>query len=162
MKTTKFLSLFLLIHIMAVALLISISLIFLGVTVLILVHICIMGRPSSLSSQPSERKQGGLSPKELQKLPCFNYQVGEKRETELSSDCAICLDIFMKGDKCRLLPFCGHSFHVKCVDSWLMKVPRCPVCRAEVESMGLEARDDGSGCGFRCESSLNQRIEVRV
>lgn len=43
-------------------------------------------------------------------------------------DCAICLDGFKAKQRCRELP-CGHIFHKKCVDRWLKKNPRCPICR---------------------------------
>ncbi|KAK1287767.1 RING-H2 finger protein ATL70 [Acorus calamus] len=32
-------------------------------------------------------------------------------------------------DLLRVLPDCGHLFHVKCVDSWLRSRPSCPICR---------------------------------
>ncbi|XP_025822954.1 RING-H2 finger protein ATL5-like [Panicum hallii] len=38
---------------------------------------------------------------------------------------------FRAGDRCRVLPRCGHRFHAECVDSWLRKSRRCYVCRAE-------------------------------
>ncbi|KAM0934705.1 putative transcription factor C2H2 family [Dioscorea sansibarensis] len=47
-----------------------------------------------------------------------------------SSDCAICLSDFAAGDRIRVLPSCGHAFHVKCIDAWLASKPSCPTCRA--------------------------------
>ena len=65
-------------------------------------------------------------------------------------ECAICLEMFAKGDRVRVLP-CNHLFHMNEVDEWLItkkKVvsvsPRlvgeskftidhqCPVCKADV------------------------------
>ncbi|GLT97566.1 hypothetical protein SLE2022_151240 [Rubroshorea leprosula] len=32
----------------------------------------------------------------------------------------------------RKLDGCGHLFHRKCVDAWLVKITACPVCRRRV------------------------------
>lgn len=32
----------------------------------------------------------------------------------------------------RKLPYCGHVFHIPCVDSWLKNQVTCPVCRIEL------------------------------
>lgn len=52
------------------------------------------------------------------------------------SECVVCLDGFQRGEKCRILPVCRHTFHAKCVDSWLYKNPLCPICRARAEQHG--------------------------
>ncbi|CAN4118716.1 unnamed protein product [Withania somnifera] len=43
--------------------------------------------------------------------------------------CSICLADYRDNDMLRLLQDCGHLFHLKCVDPWLMLNPSCPVCR---------------------------------
>lgn len=46
--------------------------------------------------------------------------------------CAICLGDFEEGDQLRRLP-CGHQqFHAACVDHWLSKAGRCPLCVADI------------------------------
>ncbi|KAK7310659.1 hypothetical protein RJT34_08295 [Clitoria ternatea] len=45
------------------------------------------------------------------------------------SDCAICLTEFAAGDEIRVLPQCGHGFHVSCIDAWLRSHSSCPSCR---------------------------------
>lgn len=47
-----------------------------------------------------------------------------------ASCCSICLADYRDADVVRLLPECGHLFHVDCVDPWLRTRPTCPVCRA--------------------------------
>lgn len=44
------------------------------------------------------------------------------------TECAICLNEFIKGDKVAQLP-CGHIFHSDCVGCWLFEHPNCPICR---------------------------------
>ncbi|XP_022755372.1 uncharacterized protein LOC111303399 isoform X2 [Durio zibethinus] len=74
----------------------------------------------------------GFSPKQLKKLPQFRFSK-ETKATYLELDpCVICLDGFKQGQWCRNLVGCGHLFHRKCLDAWLMKVPACPICRARV------------------------------
>ncbi|KAE9609473.1 hypothetical protein Lal_00020650 [Lupinus albus] len=45
------------------------------------------------------------------------------------SDCAICLSEFAAGEEFRVLPQCGHVFHVSCIDTWLKSHSSCPSCR---------------------------------
>ncbi|KAA8539069.1 hypothetical protein F0562_025761 [Nyssa sinensis] len=46
-----------------------------------------------------------------------------------TSACSICLADYKDSDMLRLLPDCGHLFHLKCVDLWLKLHPTCPICR---------------------------------
>eukprot|EP00268_Persea_americana_P019112 TRINITY_DN19786_c0_g2_i1.p1 TRINITY_DN19786_c0_g2~~TRINITY_DN19786_c0_g2_i1.p1 ORF type:complete len:137 (+),score=2.68 TRINITY_DN19786_c0_g2_i1:277-687(+) len=50
---------------------------------------------------------------------------------KLNSNCAICLENFKRGDRCRVLPSCKHMFHDRCVDAWLNEKQRCPTCRTK-------------------------------
>ncbi|XP_062087099.1 RING-H2 finger protein ATL70-like [Humulus lupulus] len=45
------------------------------------------------------------------------------------SSCSICLADYNDSDLLRLLPDCGHLFHLTCVDPWLRQHPTCPICR---------------------------------
>jgi hypothetical protein len=46
--------------------------------------------------------------------------------------CAICLGEFEEGDQLRKLPCQHNQFHAACVDHWLSKAGRCPLCVADV------------------------------
>jgi len=46
--------------------------------------------------------------------------------------CAICLGEFEEGDELRRLPCQHDQFHAACVDHWLSKAGRCPLCVADV------------------------------
>lgn len=72
--------------------------------------------------------KGGLDAAAIAALPIALY--GNKEE---AAECSICLGAVEEGDTVRVLPACGHVFHVPCVDTWLTSSSSCPVCRAVVE-----------------------------
>ncbi|KAL9327213.1 hypothetical protein ACSQ67_007858 [Phaseolus vulgaris] len=104
--------------------------------------ICVVGlvaiaRCAWLRRPPASVGGGGSSPapanKGLKKrvvnsLPKFTY-AGEGDRCKWS-ECPICLTEFAGGDEVRVLPQCGHGFHVACVDTWLSSHSSCPSCRA--------------------------------
>ncbi|KAL5221724.1 hypothetical protein ABZP36_026437 [Zizania latifolia] len=68
----------------------------------------------------------GLKKRALRSIPVEVYGGGG------AEDCAICLGEFADGEKVRVLPRCGHGFHVRCVDTWLVSHDSCPTCRGSV------------------------------
>ncbi|PSS00367.1 RING-H2 finger protein [Actinidia chinensis var. chinensis] len=74
----------------------------------------------------------GLKKKILQSLPKFTYDsaaAAASGKGKLGGDCAICLAEYADGDEIRVLPQCGHGFHVACIDMWLGSHSSCPSCR---------------------------------
>ena len=126
-------------QLMLMAIILSVTLLFGGIVVLVLIHVCIVGRASRRgfsNGTTVERGSAGstsMSRDDLDKLPCYDYRANEERSSS-PVDCAVCLENFKMGDKCRLLPTCKHSFHAQCVDAWLLKTPICPICRTSAES----------------------------
>ncbi|KAK2988042.1 hypothetical protein RJ640_002070 [Escallonia rubra] len=74
-----------------------------------------------------------MSRDDIEKLPCFDF-MGKEKGIGSPVDCAVCLENFNVGDKCRSLPLCDHSFHAQCVDSWLLRAALCPLCRSSADS----------------------------
>ncbi|RCV08193.1 hypothetical protein SETIT_1G306700v2 [Setaria italica] len=68
----------------------------------------------------------GLSADQVGELPCHKCKEGSG-----GGECAVCLEAFRAGDRCKVLPGCEHGFHAVCVDLWLRKSRRCPICRAD-------------------------------
>merc|ERR1719481_786472 len=69
----------------------------------------------------------------LKKIPTKKFEAGDEVQYET---CCICLDDYVLGDKLRILP-CGHAYHQKCIDPWLLKNKRvCPQCRKKVFASG--------------------------
>uniref|UniRef100_A0A0D9V790 RING-type domain-containing protein n=1 Tax=Leersia perrieri TaxID=77586 RepID=A0A0D9V790_9ORYZ len=71
---------------------------------------------------------GGLKKRALRSIPVEVYDGG----AAAAEVCAICLGEFADGEKVRVLPRCGHGFHVRCVDTWLVSHDSCPTCRGSV------------------------------
>jgi len=69
--------------------------------------------------------QGSLGNKSMAKLPY--REVGEDEALE----CVICITELAAGETARVLPRCGHEFHVDCIDMWLNthSTATCPLCR---------------------------------
>lgn len=101
-------------------------------------------------SPPRSLANKGVKKKVLQSLPKYTYghggstkmgvvagEGGEGGDGDGDGDgghgsggeCAICLGDFEKGEEIRVLPQCGHAFHVSCIDTWLASHSSCPSCR---------------------------------
>lgn len=65
------------------------------------------------------------------------------------TECAICLSEFVNGDKIRVLPACGHGFHVRCIEKWINGGGSCPTCRArcDVGPTVVKSSSAADGCG---------------
>ncbi|CAN4088264.1 unnamed protein product [Withania somnifera] len=132
---------------MVMEIVVSVMLLLVGITVLVFIHVCIVGRAfrsrNGAVFNPTNvmNKHTSMSQEDIKKLPCFDYKVEsviEGSSTTSPVDCAVCLENFKIGEKCRLLPKCNHTFHVQCIDSWLKKTAVCPICRASAKSPLLE------------------------
>ncbi|EEF38288.1 RING-H2 finger protein ATL70 [Ricinus communis] len=72
----------------------------------------------------------GIDEATLKNYPKLLYSQAKLHNTDTTATCcSICLADYKSTDMLRLLPDCGHLFHLKCVDPWLRLHPTCPVCR---------------------------------
>lgn len=78
----------------------------------------------------------GLDQEFIDALPVFSYReiIGGNKEP---FDCAVCLCEFDGEDRLRLLPVCGHAFHLQCIDTWLLSNSTCPLCRGTLFVPGM-------------------------
>lgn len=74
-----------------------------------------------------EGERSGLKKRELRRFPVAAYGSGGVEIA--ATECAICLGEFAEGDRVRVIPACNHSFHVSCIDTWLVSHSSCPNCR---------------------------------
>lgn len=83
------------------------------------------------SRRSQEKKPVGATEEVINKLEMVKYT------PELFDDpgttCAICLSEFSEGDVLRKLP-CNHcQFHSDCIDKWLLRIKKCPLCMGDVD-----------------------------
>lgn len=54
-------------------------------------------------------------------------------EEDLEDNCPICQDSMRQGELIRKLTACNHTFHMSCVDNWLLNDSvLCPTCRHDI------------------------------
>ncbi|XP_021751144.1 probable E3 ubiquitin-protein ligase RHY1A isoform X1 [Chenopodium quinoa] len=79
-----------------------------------------------------QRKPLGLTKEALSQLQHDVFLEQQKPVTQpmskASTDCSICLESFVEGNKLINLP-CGHRFHSSCLYPWLQTCGECPYCR---------------------------------
>jgi hypothetical protein len=69
---------------------------------------------------------------EVVRVPWQDTQGAEEEAEDFSESCAVCLAEFDNGDVMRRLP-CKHLFHMNCIDKWLQKNKRCPLCMHAID-----------------------------
>ncbi|KAK4340713.1 hypothetical protein RND71_039214 [Anisodus tanguticus] len=96
---------------------------------LIVVARCTWLRRDTPENPPPVQNRG-LKKKFLKSLPKFKYDPSTATGAPpCTAECAICLVEYVEGDEIRILPNCGHRFHLQCVDTWLVSNSSCPSCR---------------------------------
>ncbi|CAL5054557.1 unnamed protein product [Urochloa decumbens] len=144
----------------------SVAFLVTGLAMVFVVHVlvliwalnwCCRAQPSSRVGERAEEDgiggvAGGLSAEQVGELPCHECKEGPGG----GGECAVCLEAFRGGDRRRVLPGCEHGFHAECVDSWLRKSRRCPICRAEVV---VAAGHQGKNAG-EVEDTTTAAVEI--
>ncbi|KAE8784442.1 RING-H2 finger protein ATL2A [Hordeum vulgare] len=113
---------------------------------LLCVLVCVLGlallsrcacRRRSSDHYPPPPK--GLKKKAIDALPTVSFAAAAAASSS-SSECAVCLAEFADGEAVRVLPGCGHGFHVACVDAWLRTRATCPSCRAAIVATPMQVQ----------------------
>lgn len=80
---------------------------------------------------PAEQpKVEAADPADIKALPTLVYS--DTLFSEKNMNCAVCLCEFEDGELLRRLP-CNHHFHKRCVDQWLGRSKKCPLCMGPID-----------------------------
>ncbi|XP_077226080.1 RING-H2 finger protein ATL70-like [Tasmannia lanceolata] len=120
---------------------VSIGILLLITTITLASYYCTRGHHPPLSHHPQDIHdpanqsisfdvEAGLDEATLLSYPKLLYAHAKLHNKDTTASCcSICLADYKDTDMLRLLPDCGHLFHLMCVDAWLRLHPTCPVCR---------------------------------
>lgn len=86
---------------------------------------------SRMEFELPEHRINGLEPTVVAAIPTMKFD-REAFSSAEDAQCAICLGEYQEKEVLRIMPKCGHSFHLSCIDIWLRKQATCPVCRLSV------------------------------
>lgn len=78
-------------------------------------------------------KKEGLSQEEIDKLKVLVWSKSTAKKNETYEACPICYTDYCSGDHLKCLP-CDHIFHTPCIEEWLKKKAKCPMCNKEIKS----------------------------
>ncbi|PNT49829.1 hypothetical protein POPTR_002G153400v4 [Populus trichocarpa] len=87
---------------------------------------------SRIDPEQPEHRIGGLEPVLLAAIPTLRFTHEEFSSAE-DAQCSICLGEYQEKEVLRIMPGCGHNFHLSCIDVWLRKQSTCPVCRFPIQ-----------------------------
>ncbi|GMH21698.1 hypothetical protein Nepgr_023540 [Nepenthes gracilis] len=85
-----------------------------------------------LDLEQPEQRANGLEPVVVDAIPTMNFDHNAFTSMQ-DSQCSICLGEYQEKEVLRIMPKCGHSFHLSCIDVWLSKQSTCPVCRLPLQ-----------------------------
>ena len=67
----------------------------------------------------------GFKKEDINKIKSEKYNLND------NINCVICQEDIKNGDDVKKLS-CNHIFHIKCIDTWLLKEKNCPFCKEEI------------------------------
>ncbi|GJN06991.1 hypothetical protein PR202_ga24776 [Eleusine coracana subsp. coracana] len=86
--------------------------------------------PVPWTRQPAAGGNGGLDPAAVAAFPTRAFdRRGSADSSDAEAQCVVCLAEYEDKDMLRFLPYCGHNFHMECIDLWLEQNSTCPICR---------------------------------
>ncbi|XP_047319241.1 RING-H2 finger protein ATL52-like [Impatiens glandulifera] len=83
---------------------------------------------SRIDLEQPESQNNGLESVVVAAIPTVKFSDGDFNSTQ----CSICLGEYQEKEILRIMPICGHNFHLSCIDIWLRKHSTCPVCRLPI------------------------------
>lgn len=76
----------------------------------------------------------GATTRQIRANPIVWYEPASSDDETSACSCSICLSDFAVGASMRRLP-CAHQFHRSCIDKWLARNKRCPLCMHAIDEV---------------------------
>ena len=73
----------------------------------------------------------GMDEASKKKIKICKFSKDELGNNLRNSHCIICFVDFIKNEKIKILKCC-HYYHPACLDKWLDKEKKCPICKEEI------------------------------
>ena len=83
----------------------------------------------------ARNKKDGLKKKKKPKddAPAL---LGQRRNVDDGAEtCAVCQVDFEESEGCLACKHCDSGFHVRCLNTWLLRAETCPCCRAKISAV---------------------------
>ncbi|XP_022757201.1 putative RING-H2 finger protein ATL69 [Durio zibethinus] len=87
---------------------------------------------SRIDLEQPEQQIRGVEPIVVAAIPTLRFNSEAFSSTE-DAQCSICLGEYQEKEVLRIMPKCGHYFHLSCIDVWLRKQSTCPFCRLPLQ-----------------------------
>ncbi|XP_059458612.1 RING-H2 finger protein ATL80-like [Corylus avellana] len=87
---------------------------------------------SGIDLEQPEPGVRGLEPVLVAAIPTMKFS-HEAFSSMEDPQCSICLAEYQEKEVLRIMPKCGHNFHLCCIDVWLRRQSTCPVCRLPLQ-----------------------------
>ncbi|KAE8725146.1 RING-H2 finger protein ATL70 [Hibiscus syriacus] len=134
---------------------VSVGILLLIITIVLASYVCtkaLQQQQAPPAADVGSESFVGLDEETIKSYPELMYSEAKLLKKGCADTCcSVCLADYKGNDSLRLLPGCGHLFHLECVDQWLRLYPTCPVCRtspvptrlADVQVVPLPSRSGG-------------------
>ncbi|KAG6488660.1 E3 ubiquitin-protein ligase EL5-like [Zingiber officinale] len=110
--------------------------------------------PEGAAAAPNH---SGLDAAVLRSLPAVVFR---RACFEEPVECAVCLSELAEGETARLLPGCGHGFHLECIDMWFHSHTTCPLCRSSPVGRGPPGRVPAGEAAPRVAVVSSSRLQT--
>ncbi|KAL0562242.1 hypothetical protein IC582_002694 [Cucumis melo] len=97
----------------------------------------------------------------LIKISTIMYKKENKsEETNIPSECALCLSPCEDGECIRKLLACNLVFHASCIDVWLYSHSNCPLCRTTLDHVACNNGELTSGVVNSHVVVINNSLQI--
>ena len=83
-----------------------------------------------LNIRRNRQRERGLTQEQFDRLNQRSFILNPNTPENEAEKCTICFEDFEDGEIVKELP-CLHMFHPDCIKTWILRNPKCPICKAD-------------------------------